>query len=237
MSRTPRLLVSTALGTALVSGLAACGTAPHLSVAAVAHPVAAASSHAPSPAPVAVPSSAPAVAQTVRAATVPTLARAVVVPVGRFALGDSVMLGSRSLLGAAGFRVDASVSRQFSAAPALMRARIAARTLPRNVVVHLGTNGTIRLTDCKAVVTAAGTARRVFLVTDRVPRSWMAANNRVLRACDTAYATSRVILVDWATYSANHRSWFAADGFHPSSTGRVYYTRLIDSGVDRFGLR
>jgi hypothetical protein len=162
---------------------------------------------------------------------------AVVVPVGRFALGDSVMLGSRSLLGAQGFRVDATVSRQFAAAPALVRARLAARRLPRNVVVHLGTNGTIRLSDCRAVVTSAGTARRVFLVTDRVPRSWMAANNRTLRACDASFLTSRVVLVDWATYSARHRAWFAADGFHPSSLGRGYYTRLIDSGVDRFGLR
>ncbi len=60
------------------------------------------------------------------------------------AIGDSVMLGAKSQLKAAGVRkVDAAVSRQASVGPGLVRERGAA--LPEHVVVHLGTNGTYTL--------------------------------------------------------------------------------------------
>ena len=238
MAPTPRLLAAAALSTAVACVVSGCAAAPSATLAPRDHSPARGTSSTSAATSAAERPVAPAASRSTRVAVRPaSIVPAVVAPAGRYALGDSVMLGSRSRLEARGFRVSASVSRQFSAAPALLRARIAAGWLPRNVVVHLGTNGTIRLADCKAVVVIAGPARRVFLVTDRVPRTWMAPNNRVLRSCDAAFAAGRVVLVDWATYSAGHRTWFATDGFHPSTTGRFYYTMLIDTAVDKVGLR
>src|SRR5262245_66475025 len=76
---------------------------------------------------------------------------------GRLGIGDSVMLGAKSELRARGFRiVDAIVSRQFYRAPALVRYWRRQGKLPRNVVIHLGNNGTVRIADCYQAVRAAG---------------------------------------------------------------------------------
>jgi lysophospholipase L1-like esterase len=158
-----------------------------------------------------------------------------VVATGRYALGDSVMLGARSGLTARGFQVNAAESRQFSAAVSIVRAKVANRTLPRNVVLALGTNGYIRTSDCTAIVSAAGTARRIFLVTNRVPRTWQASNNRVLKACDAAFTSSRVVLVDWYTYSAGRASWFYSDGIHLKPAGRSAYATMLDAKLDALG--
>jgi hypothetical protein len=171
-----------------------------------------------------------------RAAVAPA-ATAVVLPAavraGRYAIGDSVMLGAKANLTARSFRVNATVSRQFGSAKSLVAAGVRAGTLPRNVVIHLGTNGTISAADCRTIVRTAGTSRRVFFVTVKVPRSWMASNNRTLRSCDASFAAGRVVLIDWARASSGRSSWFYRDGYHLTGTGRSAYAALVDSVVDR----
>jgi len=151
-------------------------------------------------------------------------------------LGDSVMLGSVSLLHAHGVRVDAKVSRQFAMAPALVRAYRRAKALPPNVVVHLGTNGTVSGSDCRAVVDAAGSSRRVFLVTIHAHRVWTTQANRSIRGCAAHYGTSRVVVLDWAALAAAHPRWFWSDGIHPNSTGQRAYAAMITSGIGRYGV-
>ncbi|HEX6888030.1 MAG TPA: hypothetical protein VF143_07975 [Candidatus Nanopelagicales bacterium] len=152
----------------------------------------------------------------------------------RLAVGDSILVGATPLMRRHGFAIHAKVGRQFSTAPGIVRAFGGA--LPRNVVIELGTNGTVSLATCRAVVRAAGPHRRVFLVTNRVPRSWEDSNNATLRACDASFRASRVRLVDWHAASAGRADWFAADGIHPSAAGRAAFTRLVDRAVDRYGL-
>lgn len=159
-----------------------------------------------------------------------------VVRSGRFAVGDSVMLGSKPLLAKVGFRVDATVSRQFGSAVSVVRRSASAGMLPRTLVVHLGTNGTITTKDCRALVTAAGPARRVFFLNVRVPRSWTPGNNRTLRACDASFAPDRVTIIDWASAAAAHPGWVGSDKIHPSGSGRKAYTALIDSTLKELGL-
>jgi hypothetical protein len=153
---------------------------------------------------------------------------------GRLAVGDSLMVGATTLMRRRGFAIHAKVGRQFSTAPGIVSGYGA--RLPRNVVIELGTNGTISLAACRRVVRLAGPERRVFLVTNRVPRSWQDANNATLRRCDRSFARSRVRLIDWHRASAGHPEWFAADGVHTSAVGRVAFARLIDRAVDRHGL-
>lgn len=148
----------------------------------------------------------------------------------RFALGDSVMLGARSALKDRGFAVDATESRQSYSAPALLRKR--SGSLPENVVVHMGTNGTFPLSTCRAIVRAAGPERRVFLVTVSVPRSWERANNETIRRCAKGFDADRVHVVDWHAAAADHRSWLYSDRIHLKPAGAAAFARLLDTAVD-----
>jgi hypothetical protein len=152
---------------------------------------------------------------------------------GVFALGDSVMLGAEPALATQRYRVDAKVGRQFYEGILALRAVNRTGTLPRNVVVHLGTNGTITSKHCDAMVATAGAARRLFFVTVFGPRSWMRGNDVVLRACAARHRTD-VILVDWATAAAHHPAWLGHDRIHPNTLGHKAYTALIESAVRRY---
>jgi hypothetical protein len=156
-------------------------------------------------------------------------------PRGRLVVGDSLMVSVTPWMTSQGFRVHAKVGRQFSTAPGIVRSF--GSGLPRNLVVELGTNGTVSLGACRSVIETAGKYRRVFLVTARVPRSWEAANIRTMRACDSAYAAQRVRIIDWYSHSAGHPQWFAGDRVHLSSAGRRAFQRMIDAAVDEHGLR
>jgi hypothetical protein len=156
---------------------------------------------------------------------------AAAIPRGRVAIGDSVMLGAAEELRARGFRrVDAVVSRQFSSADNVLRSYRRSGRLARNVIIGLGTNGTVTLSQCHRAV-AAAPHRAVFLVNNRVPRSWQARNNRVLGACAGDFG--RVRLINWYRKSSGHPGWIASDGYHLTSVGQNRYARYIDSRVDR----
>ncbi len=146
---------------------------------------------------------------------------------GRYGFGDSVMLGARSELAARGIRINAVVSRQFSALPGLIRAKRRAGHLPSKVIIHLGNNGYIDSGSCDAAVRAAGRGHHVYLVTLKVPRGWRATNNTRLRACANRHANASI--VDWFGYSINHSSWFAHDLYHLTNIGAHKYAALIAS--------
>jgi hypothetical protein len=220
----PRTLGVAVSGVLAVASLAGCGT---FTVTHNPRP-SAAGAHA-SGAPVSL------VRSDVPATPVPPPAPEQVAP-GRWAVGDSVMLGARAQLAARGVRVDAVESRQFHAGIALVRAARNAGTLPRNVIVHLGTNGTVTLADCHALVATAGTSRRVFLVTVHGPRSWMPGDNARLAACAASYRDRRVVLVNWDRAAARHPEWFYRDGIHVNGAGRAAYAAAVAKVVSAFGL-
>lgn len=168
------------------------------------------------------------------AGTLAVAAPAQAAPPGRIVIGDSVSGMNTGALKARGFRVDYTVSRQFGEVLGVMASY--GSSLPRNVVIALGTNGTVSLSTCKAAVRAAGTTRRVFLVTNRVPRSWEPTNNATLRACDRAFTASRVHVIDWWALSDSNSDWFYGDGYHPNEwLGAQKFANLIDRAVDAYG--
>lgn len=146
------------------------------------------------------------------------------------AIGDSVMLGAKAQLRERGVQVvDAAVSRQAATGPGLLRKRGA--KLPEHVVVHLGTNGTYTLKMCKQLVRAAGKERRVYLVTVKVPRKWESVNNEMLRKCDSAFRSDRVVLLDWNFVATKNPSYLYADGVHLRPEGARAFARMIERAV------
>ncbi|MDA2988628.1 MAG: hypothetical protein O2815_06070 [Actinomycetota bacterium] len=146
------------------------------------------------------------------------------------AIGDSVMLGAKSQLRDRGVDVvDAAVSRQAATGPGLLRKR--GGKLPEHVVVHLGTNGTYTLKMCKELVRTAGKQRRVYLVTVKVPRKWESVNNDMLRSCDGAFRSDRVVLLDWNAAATKNPSYLYADGVHLRPEGARAFARMIERAV------
>jgi hypothetical protein len=105
-----------------------------------------------------------------------------------------------------------------------------ASALPRRVIVHLGTNGTIDPADCDRLIGYAGPKRRVFLVTIKVPRPWEEPNNATLNACADAH--DKVDVIRWWSKSHAHSEWFADDGYHLNAEGRAVDVRFVDRQVD-----
>jgi len=158
----------------------------------------------------------------------------VVIPTGIAAYGDSVMLGAKAELAARGVTVDAIESRQFHSGVSIVRNAAAKGTLPKNVVVHLGTNGSLAVKDCRAIVDAAGPDRRVFFVTTHAPRPWIAGDNANLVACDADFPGRQVVLIDWHRPAARHAAWFYSDGIHLNGKGRAAYAAVVAAMVDKF---
>ena len=153
---------------------------------------------------------------------------AAAIPPGRYAIGDSVMLGAKEELRAHGIRVNAVVSRQFRDAVPLIEQLKAAARLRRKVVIHLGYNGIlIDAADCDRISEVAGPNRTVYLVNLKIPRSYRQTQNERLAAC--AQRRANTLLIDWFGHSHDHPSWFAADGYHLTPTGQTKYAAFIGS--------
>jgi len=148
---------------------------------------------------------------------------------GRYAIGDSVMLGGKSQLQHRGFVVDAKQSRQFSEAVTIVKRKAASGVLRRKVVIHLGTNGIlIQPSECDHIAKYAGAKRRVYLVTVTGPTSKpkiRKAQNIRLHACADRHANT--YLIDWYAYSRGHGAWFY-DGMHLTPKGRAAYAAFLD---------
>ena len=141
-------------------------------------------------------------------------------------IGDSVMLGAIDELKQAlpGANVDAVEGRQAATAFALLNSLLDSGHVGTDVVLHIGTNGTI---DPAALNTLLGrlSDRRVVMLTDHVPRPWQDLNNRVIT--DGARSYPAIRLVDWHLAASAHPEWLWQDGIHLRPDGAAAYRSLI----------
>jgi hypothetical protein len=167
-----------------------------------------------------------AVAVSLVAVAAPALASGI--PSGRYAIGDSVMLGAKPQLQARGFVVDAVKSRQFYQAVSIVKRKKRHGLLRQKIVIHLGTNGVlIQPGDCDKIARLAGSARRVYLVTVTGPTRYpkiMKVQNTRLRACAARHANTH--LIDWYEHSRGHANWFY-DKMHLTPKGRKAYASFL----------
>ena len=147
------------------------------------------------------------------------------------AIGDSVMLGAVDRLVAAGFEVDAKGCRQMAEGVKVLAARGRRGSLPRVVVVALGTNWIVTTTQIRQALRILGPDRVLGLVVPRELASVRTRNRRNIRAAGRR-RPERVKVLDWVRYSSGHSSWFAGDGLHLAAAGARAFTRLLSQAFE-----
>jgi hypothetical protein len=133
---------------------------------------------------------------------------------GMTAIGDSVMVDYASALvrDLPGINVQAAVSRQWSAGIAEVASLRSKNDLGATVVIGLGTNGPVTHAAFRSMMAELGGVQRVVFVTVFVDQPWQGEVNATLAWGASQYRN--VVLADWASLAAHHRSWLYADGTH-----------------------
>jgi hypothetical protein len=149
------------------------------------------------------------------------------------AVGDSVMLAAVPELQAAypGIQIDATVSRQMSTAPDILRGLRDAGALRPVVIVALGTNGSVGDETLGAIRDIIGPQRELVLVTAQAPRGWIPGVNQKLAAF--AWQYRNVELADWYTAIQPHLGELARDQVHFGHVGATIFTATITEALQR----
>jgi peptidoglycan/LPS O-acetylase OafA/YrhL len=149
------------------------------------------------------------------------------------AVGDSVMLASAPELRQVypGMNIDAVVSRQMSALPAIVQNLVTTGQLRPILVVGLGTNGPIARATLDQVRQMIGANRQMVVVNVEEPRGWEAEVNGTLSSFASDY--ENVELSDWYTAITPYISILAPDHIHPGPTGGRIYTAALKSALAR----
>ena len=148
------------------------------------------------------------------------------------AIGDSVLLDVSSDLQDVipGTVVQGRVGRQVTEVPGIINSLKSQGQLAHNVLLNIGTNGTITDDQAEQVVKLIGKDRQIFWVTAHVPtQSWQ--NQVNAQIAKTAKKHANVHVIDWHGRAQNQSGWFADDNVHPSTTGNRQLTNLIANRI------
>jgi peptidoglycan/LPS O-acetylase OafA/YrhL len=149
------------------------------------------------------------------------------------AIGDSVMLASAPELQAAfpGISIDAVVSRQASAAPAIVQGLVDAGTLRQTLLIGLGTNGPVPAAVLERIHQIVGPRHQIVVVNVQAPRGWVPQVNTELSAFSQEYRN--VELANWRDAIAGQLQLLARDQIHPGSRGGLVYVQAVKDALQR----
>jgi hypothetical protein len=125
--------------------------------------------------------------------------------------------------------VDAVQNRQFSAGVDTIQQYADTGQLGAEVVVQLGTNGTVSPDDFDRMMGVLKNASKVLVVNAKVPRPWEDEVNQVLADGVKKYPNAK--LIDWHDIAAAHPEFFWDDGIHLRPEGAAFYAQLIASNL------
>ena len=146
-------------------------------------------------------------------------------------VGDSVALGARSAIERSidGAAVYAMVGWQAADVLAMLQRIRAAGELRSKVLIHLGTNGYVTEKQLRAMLEMLRDRERVLVMNSRVPRRWMAANNRLLATVVPQYPNA--VLIDWHGIADPKPEYFVQDGVHLTGSGmRAFVAAVVAAG-------
>jgi hypothetical protein len=148
------------------------------------------------------------------------------------AIGDSVLLGAAPAVAGRGYHVDVRGCRQVSEGLDLLRARASAGTLPRFVVLVLGTNGALTRGDVGAALRILGPDRLLGLVTPRELGGGSGSDAATLRAV-ARERPRRTLLLDWVVFAGARGGLTYGDGIHLTPAGHHAMAELMARGLER----
>ena len=137
-------------------------------------------------------------------------------------IGDSVLLGAVDEVARVGYEVNTRGCRQMSEGLRVIAAKKRAGRLPSLVVIMLGANWKIEPAEIRKALRILGPGRVLGLVTPRKDPH----DSRVIRAAGRRYP-GRVVVLDWAAYTAGHSGWLSPDGLHLGPGGAQALARLL----------
>jgi hypothetical protein len=147
-------------------------------------------------------------------------------------IGDSITWQATADLEATipGIRVDGVIGRTFSGVDAAFDSMMAGGT-PDVLILALGTNPPMTLSQVDAFMAKAVAIDQVFFVNIRIPREWEASTNDLINSLPQRYGN--VSVIDWHGFSGNHPEVFNTSGFHLSDDGKPVYADFIAASVFR----
>jgi hypothetical protein len=142
-------------------------------------------------------------------------------------IADSVVgFGMRGLQDK-GYRINAQGCRTFARGVAALADLAHRQTLPRLVVIELGSVGRIKQRQIDRALSIIGPDRVLGLVTPRRFHGGEDPDAERIRAAATRSA--QIAVVDWAALSAGHPQWFYGDFVHPTPEGAEAFAQLLGS--------
>jgi lysophospholipase L1-like esterase len=148
------------------------------------------------------------------------------------AIGDSVLLGAAEETAAIGYDVDVRGCRQMAEGLDVLRKHSRADSLPRVVVIALGSNSSITRGDVRTALRILGPDRILGLVTPREVRGTPYTDAATLRAAATSWPR-RIALVDWVKHTKRHKGMIYSDGIHLTAAGQLAMARLLKAPLAR----
>jgi lysophospholipase L1-like esterase len=161
------------------------------------------------------------------------------------AIGDSVMLGAANqLIGAIDgmlgtpaiphvTTVDAAESRQFFTGVDVIQDYKNRGALGQDVIVQLGTNGTVDPGDFDRMMGLLADRNKVVIINAKVPRPWEQQVNDTLAAGVKKYKNA--VLLDWHGYAGQHPEFFYDDGIHLRPEGAAAYAQFVSQALGTGG--
>ncbi len=143
------------------------------------------------------------------------------------AIGESVMLGAKPELEAAGFVVDAAESRQGPGVVDIVAKLRAAGRLGNTVVIHIGTNGDVTDETFAAIMAnlPPEEVKSVWFLTVRADQAWIAGNNARIIGLPSKYPNVQIGY--WGDLAPSVPG-MANDGIHLKTTAaKQAYADLI----------
>jgi hypothetical protein len=113
---------------------------------------------------------------------------------------------------------------------AILRRRRAEGSLPRLVVMALGTDFTIKRSQVWRALNYLGPDRVLGLVTPKELGGSAGQDARVVREAGDAHK-KRVVVLDWVKFSRGRGSWFQPDGVHLTFSGAHAFARLFKQAL------
>jgi len=116
------------------------------------------------------------------------------------------------------------IGRTFSKANEAL-ASIKSRGVPDVLIVALGTNPPMTLSQVESFMARTDGITRVIFVNIRIPRDWETPTNALINSLPQRF--NNVTVVDWYGYSGSHPYVLNTSGYHLSDAGKPEFAALV----------